>query len=77
MRRTRVLLLLHVAAGAALAQLAVLPPSSPGPPPKEMVPAPEKHPTVMLWPHGAPGSEARKHEQERYRLVAGATSSTC
>ncbi|HXJ39435.1 MAG TPA: alpha/beta hydrolase, partial [Bryobacteraceae bacterium] len=63
------LLIFHLAAGALPGQLAVLPPSSPGPPPKEMAPDPEKHPVVMLWPNGAPGSEAKKQEQERYRTI--------
>lgn len=52
---------------AGFAQLAQLPPSNPGPPPKEMVPAPDKHPVVALWPNGAPGSESKRDEAERYR----------
>ena len=56
-------------ASLAFGQLAVLPPSKPGPPPPEMTPAPDTHPVVMLWPNGAPGSEAMRGEQERYRIV--------
>jgi acetyl esterase/lipase len=63
------LLILHATSWAALAQLAQLPPSNPGPPPKELLPAPEKHPVVLLWPNGAPGSEASQKEEERYRTL--------
>ena len=70
MRTLRVLpFLLPATAWLAIAQLAVLPPSKPGPPPPELAPAPDKHPVVMLWPHGAPGSEAMREEQARYRTV--------
>jgi endo-1,4-beta-xylanase len=36
-------------------------------PPAEMVPSPGQHPTVPLWPNGAPGSEGRT-AGEKYRL---------
>ena len=36
-------------------------------PPATMVPNPGQHPTVLLWPNGAPGSEG-KTAGEKYRL---------
>jgi len=58
------------AAGAAvsIAQVAPLPPATPGPPPKEMVPLASKHPVLELWPNGAPGSESKAKEEEKYRI---------
>jgi acetyl esterase/lipase len=38
-----------------------------GTPPAVMVPSSDKHPTVFLWPNGAPGSEG-KTEDETHRL---------
>ena len=44
----------------------------PGPPPKEMVPLTSKHPAVELWPNGAPGSENKAKEEEKYRIAGSA-----
>ncbi len=38
-----------------------------GNPPAGMVPDPEQHPTILLWPNGAPGSEG-KTDGEKYRI---------
>ena len=39
-----------------------------GPQPAMMLPKPDVHPTVLLWPQGAPGSEG-KTEDETYRMA--------
>ncbi len=38
-----------------------------GPPPAVMLPDPTQHPTVLLWPQGAPGSEGKTGD-ETYRF---------
>jgi len=53
---------------SALAQTNTQPQALPGPPPKELVPNADRHPIVYLWPNGAPGSEAKDKEEEKYRL---------
>jgi endo-1,4-beta-xylanase len=34
-----------------------------------MVPLVSKHPVVYLWPNGAPGSENRANQEEKYRIA--------
>jgi len=80
-RHTRLFVLTIAVASAALAQQA--PAAAPGRgagrgqaapvnwitsnPPAQMVPNPGQHPTVLLWPNVAPGSEG-KTAGEKYRL---------
>jgi acetyl esterase/lipase len=56
-----------LSAAATFPQSAPVPPATAGPPPKEMVPLVSKHPVVYLWPNGAPGSENRANQEEKYR----------
>jgi acetyl esterase/lipase len=62
------------ATGLTFAQLAPVAPAIPGPPPKELIPNAEKHPVVYLWPNGAPGSEGKANEEEKYRLAGSPQS---
>src|SRR5436309_1367342 len=57
------------AAAVTFAQAAPVPPAMPGPPPKEMVPLASNHPVVELWPNGAPGSENKAKDEEKYRIA--------
>ena len=53
-----------IALAVALAwPLAAQAPTAPAPKPPAVV-IPPGHPTIVLWPNGAPGSEARKDEPE-------------
>jgi acetyl esterase/lipase len=58
-----------IVAAIGFAQSTPLPPATPGPPPKEMVPLASKHPVVYLWPNGAPGSEKNVNQPEKYRIA--------
>jgi endo-1,4-beta-xylanase len=49
---------------------------TPGPPPEEFVPNPVEHPTVVLWPNGAPGSEKNMGNKESYRMEKSSGSYT-
>ncbi len=60
--------------GTAAAESAQTPAVTPGPPPKEFAPDPAEHPTVVLWPEGAPGSEKNQGKEEAYRITKGSTS---
>jgi endo-1,4-beta-xylanase len=62
----------HPAAAASAQTLTY----SPGPPPQEFVPDPQEHPTVVLWPDGAPGSEKYKGKSEVYRMARSSASYT-
>ncbi len=61
-------------AGTAVEENAPRPAVTPGPPPKEFAPDPVEHPTIVLWPEGAPGSEGNKSGEEAYRLTKGSNS---
>jgi acetyl esterase/lipase len=61
------------AAARASAQPAA---NTPGPPPREFVPDPKDHPTIVLWPDGAPGSEKYKGKSEVYRMERSSASYT-
>jgi acetyl esterase/lipase len=62
---------------AAPAKQVTLPPGAPvtwidSAPPATMVPRPDQHATVLLWPNGAPGSEG-KTAGEKYRIYTDDT----
>ena len=61
-------------AGTTAAENAPPPTVTPGPPPKEFAPDPVEHPTIALWPEGAPGSEKNQGREEAYRITKGSSS---
>jgi endo-1,4-beta-xylanase len=62
--KTRLFILAVAVASAAIAQPVTWIHSSP---PAYMIPVPDRNPTVLLWPNGAPGSEG-KTADEKYRI---------
>ena len=59
--------------GLLFAQNSSTPQMLSGPPPKEFVPSPDKHPVVDLWPGGAPGATSAVGS-ETYRLAGSPQS---